>query len=257
MGEEYPELKKNKDFIIEQLVQEEERFDKTLEKGLKEFEKIATKDISGHDAFILFSTYGFPLEMTEELAKEKGLKIDEKEFEKEFEKHQELSRTVTAGKFKSGLADHSEEVTKLHTTAHLLLAALRQVLGKHVVQKGSNITAERLRLDFSHSEKMTPEQVKKVEDIVNEQIKKNLPVTCCEVSLEEAKKIEAMGVFETKYGDKVRVYTIGPSTGPGLPFSCEICAGPHVKSTSELGYFRIKKEESSSAGVRRIKAVLE
>ena len=141
----------------------------------------------------------------------------------------------------------------------MLLAALRQVLGKHVVQKGSNITAERLRLDFSHSEKMTAKQLKKVEDIVNEQIKKDLTITCCEMSLEEAKKIEAMGVFETKYGAKVKVYTIGeaPSTGSGQAFSCEICAGPHVKSTGELGHFKIKKEESSSAGVRRIKAILE
>jgi len=233
----------NKDFIIEQLVQEEERFSKVLEKGLKEFEK-------GTDPFILFTTYGFPIEMTEELAKEKGIKIDRKKFEEEFKKHQELSRTATAGKFKSGLADHSERVTRLHTTTHLLLAALRQVLGDHVVQKGSNITAERLRLDFSHSEKMTPEQLKKVEDIVNEQIKKDLPVKFEEISLEEAKKIGAMGVFESKYGEKVKVYTIGN-------FSKEICAGPHIKSIGELGHFKILKEESSSAGVRRIKAVLE
>ena len=190
--------------------------------------------------------------MTEELAKEKGIKIDRKKFEEEFKKHQELSRTATAGKFKSGLADHSEQVTKLHTATHLLLAALRQVLGGHVYQKGSNITAERLRLDFSHSEKMTPEQIKKVEDIVNEQIKKDLPVSCCEVSLEEAKKMGAMGVFESKYGDKVKVYTAGDSK---KPFSCEICGGPHIKSIGELGHFKILKEESSSAGVRRIRAV--
>ena len=240
----------NKDFVTEQLVQEEERFGKTLEKGLKEFEK-------GTDPFILFTTYGFPIEMTEELAKEKGIKIDKKKFEKEFEKHQKLSRTATVGKFKSGLADHSEEVTKLHTAAHLLLAALRKVLGEHVNQKGSNITAERLRLDFSHPEKLTDEQLKKVEDLVNQQIKKDLPVSCCETSLDEAKKMGAMGVFETKYGDKVKVYSIGPSTGSGSPFSREICAGPHVKSTGQLGNFRIKKQESSSAGVRRIKAVLE
>jgi alanyl-tRNA synthetase len=247
MSDEYPELENNKDFIIEQLVQEEERFDKTLEKGLKEFEK-------GTDPFILFTTYGFPIEMTEELAKEKGIKIDRKKFEEEFKKHQELSRTATAGKFKSGLADHSEEVTKLHTATHLLLAALRQVLGDHVVQKGSNITAERLRLDFSHLEKMTPEQLKKVEDIVNEQIKKDLPVSCCEVSLEEAKKMGAMGVFESKYGDKVKVYTVGK---PKRPFSCEICGGPHITHTGELRHFKILKEESSSAGVRRIRAILE
>jgi alanyl-tRNA synthetase len=247
MKDEYSELNKNKDFIIEQLVQEEERFNKTLEKGLKEFEK-------GIDPFILFTTYGFPIEMTEELAKEKGIKIDKKKFEKEFKKHQELSRTATAGKFKSGLADHSEEVTKLHTAAHLLLSALRKVLGEHVSQKGSNITGERLRLDFSHSEKLTDEQLKKIEDLVNEQIKKNLLVSCCEISLNEAKKMGAIGVFETKYGDKVKVYTVGDSK---KPFSCEICAGPHVKSTGQLNNFRIKKQESSSAGVRRIKAVLE
>jgi len=247
MGDEYPELEKNKDFVIEQLVQEEERFNKTLEKGLKEFEE-------GTDPFILFTTYGFPIEMTEELAKEKGIKIDRKKFEQEFKKHQELSRTAIAGRFKSGLADHSEQVTKLHTATHLLLAALRKVLGNHVYQKGSNITAERLRLDFSHSEKLTPEQIKKVEDIVNEQIKKDLPVSCCEVSLEEAKKMMAMGVFESKYGDKVKVYTVGDKENP---FSCEICAGPHIKSTAELGHFKILKEEASSAGIRRIRAILE
>jgi len=247
MKDDYPELEKNKDFVIEQLVQEEERFNKTLEKGLKEFEK-------GTDPFILFTTYGFPIEMTEELVKEKGIKIDKEKFQEEFAKHQELSRTATTGKFKSGLADHSEQVTKLHTATHLLLAALRKVLGEHVYQKGSNITAERLRLDFSHSEKMTPEQLKKVEHIVNEQVRKDLPVSCCEMSLEEAKKIGAMGVFESKYGEKVKVYAIGDSK---KPFSCEICAGPHIKSTSELGHFRILKEESSSAGVRRIKAVVE
>jgi len=243
MGDEYPELKKNKDFIIEQLVQEEERFNRTLERGLKEFEK-------GTDPFILFTTYGFPIEMTEELAKEKGIKIDRKKFEEEFKKHQELSRTATAGKFKSGLADHSREVTKLHTATHLLLAALRKVLGSHVFQKGSNITAERLRLDFSHPEKLTPKQIKKVEDIVNQQIKKDLPVSCREMSLEEAKKSGAIGVFESKYGERVKVYSIDD-------FSKEICGGPHVERTGELGHFKIIKEESSSAGVRRIKAVLE
>lgn len=233
----------NKDFVIEQLIQEEERFGRTLEKGLREFEK-------GTDPFILFTTYGFPIEMTEELAKEKGIKIDKKKFEKEFKKHQELSRTATTGKFKSGLADHSEEVTKLHTAAHLLLAALRKVLGEHVSQKGSNITAERLRLDFSHSEKLTDEQLKKVEDLVNEQIKKDIPVVCEEMSLDDAKKKGAIGVFESKYGDRVKVYLIND-------FSQEICGGPHVEKTSELGHFKITKQESSSAGVRRIKAVLE
>ncbi|MFZ5559759.1 MAG: alanine--tRNA ligase, partial [Patescibacteria group bacterium] len=159
-------------------------------------------------------------------------------------------------KFKSGLADFSEAVTKLHTATHLLLATLRQILGNHVYQKGSNITAERLRLDFSHSEKLTPEQIKKVENIVNEQIKKDLPVSFEEMSLEEAKRIGAMGVFETRYGEMVKVYSIGISAQGGPPFSREICGGPHVKSTGELGHFKILKEEASSAGVRRIKAVL-
>jgi len=229
--------------VVEQLVQEEERFSKTLEKGLKEFEK-------GTDPFVLFTTYGFPIEMTEELAKEKGIKIDREKFEKEFKKHQELSKTTD--KFKSGLADDSVEVTKLHTATHLLLVALRQVLGNHVFQKGSNITGERLRFDFSHSEKLTEDQLKKVESIVNEQIKKDLPVSCCEVSLEEAKKMNAMGVF--KYEGKVKVYTVGDSK---KPFSCEICGGPHVESTGKLGTLKILKEESSSAGIRRIRAVLE
>jgi len=278
MGDEYSELKKNKDFIIEQLVQEEEKFGKTLERGLKEFEKLKPKikangfrefGLNADDLFNLYSTYGFPIELSfEELDKfykEHDLIIPEdvknrftRLFQESLKKHQELSRTATAGKFKSGLADHSEQVTKLHTAAHLLLAALRKVLGDHVVQKGSNITAERLRLDFSNSEKLTPEQLKEVEDMVNEQIEKNLPISCCEVPLAEARKMGAMGVFESKYGDKVKVYTVGaPSTGSGQAFSCEICGGPHVEATGKLGYFRIKKEESSSAGVRRIKAILE
>jgi len=241
--DEYPELEKNKNFIIEQLIQEEERFNKTLEKGLKEFEK-------GTDPFILFTTYGFPIEMTEELAKEKGIKINKKRFQEELKKHKKLSRTATAGKFKGGLAEHSEKITKLHTATHLLLAALRQVLGKNVYQKGSNITNERLRLDFSYSKKMAPGQIKKVEDIVNKKIKENLPVSCDEMSLKEAKKNKAMGVFETKYGERVKVYSIGD-------YSKEICGGPHVKFTGQLGHFKVKKEESSSFGVRRIKAILE
>jgi len=247
MNDEWPELKKNEDFIIEQFVQEEEKFGKTLEKGLKEFEK-------GTDPFILFTTYGFPIEIIEELAKEKGIKIDKKKFEEEFKKHQELSRTATVGKFKSGLADNSEQVTKLHTATHLLLAALRKILGEHVFQKGSNITAERLRLDFSHGEKITVEQIKQVEEMVNEVITKDLPVNCVEVSLEKAKEIGAMGVFESKYDDKVKVYSVGT---PDCPYSCEICSGPHIEKTSQLGHFKILKEEASSAGVRRIKAILE
>lgn len=243
MDDEWPELKKNEKFILEQFNQEEEKFDKTLERGLKEFEK-------GIDPFILFTTYGFPIEMIEELAKEKGIKIDKEKFEKEMQQHQELSRTATVGKFKSGLADNSEQVTKLHTATHLLLAGLRKVLGENIFQKGSNITAERLRFDFSYGEKMTKEQIKKVEDLVNEQIKKDLPVSCEEMSLENARKKNAMGIFESKYGDKVKVYSVEN-------FSCEICSGPHAQKTGDLGHFKILKEEASSAGVRRIKAVLE
>jgi len=269
MSDEYPELKKNKDFVIEQLVQEEEKFHKTLEKGLKRFNEYVLRrepdkrgvgvawdqrELWGKYAFDLYQTYGFPKEIMQDLCKENDIKFDEKGFEEEFKKHQELSRTATAGKFKSGLADNSEQVTKLHTATHLLLAALRKVLGEHVYQKGSNITAERLRLDFSHSEKLAQEQLKKVEDIVNEQIKKDLSVSCCEMSLEEAKKMGAMGVFESKYKDKVKVYSVGT---PECPFSCEICAGPHVEKTGQLGHFKILKEEASSAGVRRIKAAVE
>lgn len=247
---DYPELKKNHDFIIEQFVREEERFTQTLEKGLKEFEKISTKNITGYDAFVLFTTYGFPVEVTKELAAERGITVDENGFNEEFKKHQDLSRTASAGKFKGGLADHSEQTTKLHTATHLTLAALRLVLGNHVYQKGSNITAERMRLDFSHPDKMTAEQIKQVEDLVNEQIQKNIDVTRDEVDLEEAKHRNAMGVFEHKYDDKVKVYTIGN-------FSCEICGGPHVTNTGVIGHYRILKEEASSAGVRRLKAIIE
>jgi len=246
---DYQELKKNRDFIVEQLIREEEKFLQTLEKGMKEFNKLATKDISGYDAFILFSSYGFPLEMTKELAEEKGIKIDEAGFDKEFKKHQDLSRAGAEQKFKGGLADNSETSARMHTAAHLLLAALRQVLGDQVFQKGSNITPERIRFDFSYGEKMTPEQIKRVENLVNEQIQKEIPVICEEMPLEEAKKRGAMGVFEHKYGDKVKVYTIGG-------FSSEICGGPHTKNTADLSHFKILKEESSSAGVRRIKAVI-
>jgi len=259
-GKVYPELRKNVDFIIEQLKNEEAKFKQTLERGLKEFKKLddrrqTTDDrILGVDAFDLYQTYGFPIEMTKELAEECGLTVDEDGFKKELKKHQELSRTASVGKFKGGLADASEETKKLHTAAHLLLASLRKVLGDHVVQKGSNITAERLRFDFSHSEKMTDEQKQEVERLVSDAIEKDLPVVYEEMSLEEAKKQKAMGVFESKYGEKVKVYTIG--AGDNV-FSKEICGGPHVERTGELGNFKIKKEQSSSAGVRRIKAVLD
>ncbi|MFH0923428.1 MAG: alanine--tRNA ligase [Candidatus Falkowbacteria bacterium] len=256
----YPELRKNIDFVIEELKKEEIKFAMTLEKGLKEFIKLEIRSkklkniIEGKDAFDLYQTYGFPIEMTKELAEEKGLVIDEDGFNKELKKHQQLSRTASAGKFKGGLADSSEETAKLHTAAHLLLAALRKVLGDHVVQRGSNITAERLRFDFSHGEKITDEQKQEVEKLVNKAIRDNLPVSREEMNIDEAKKLGAMGVFDSKYGEKVKVYKIGEG---GNVFSYEICGGPHAENTNGLGNFKIKKEQSSSAGVRRIKAVLE
>ncbi len=250
--DDYPELKANKKFILEELEKEEKKFEQTLEKGLNKFKKI-TKDkkLNGKNAFLLYQSYGFPKEMIEEECRKNKIKFSEKEFEKEFEKHQELSRTASAGRFKSGLADKGEETTKLHTATHLLLAALRTILkDPNIIQKGSNITAERLRFDFSFPRKLTKEELKQIEDLVNAQIQKSCEVIREEMSLEEAKKKGAIGVFEKKYGEKVSVYTIGD-------FSKEICAGPHVKNTCELGKFRIIKEESSSAGVRRIKAILE
>ncbi|MDP1845794.1 MAG: alanine--tRNA ligase [Candidatus Moranbacteria bacterium] len=254
-GESYPELTGNKDKIFEELELEETRFKQTLEKGLKKIKEVIaesrkTEKISGSEAFGLFSTYGFPLELTREIAKEHEIGVDEDGFHEAFKKHQELSRTASGGMFKGGLADAGEKSAQLHTATHLLLAALRKVLGEHVLQKGSNITAERLRFDFSQDKKMTPEEISEVEELVNEAILKDIPVKCAEMTLEEAQKAGAMGVFGEKYGDKVKVYSI-------LDFSREICGGPHAASTGELGKFRIKKEEASSAGVRRIKAVLE
>jgi len=250
-GEAYPEIKRKENDIITIVQREEEKFEKTLEEGLKQFEK-------GLDAFELYTTYGFPLELTMELAKEKRKTIDVEEFNKKFKEHQELSRTASAGMFKGGLADAGMQATKYHTATHLLLAALRRVLGDHVYQRGSNINAERLRFDFSHPQKMTAEEIKEVEDIVNQKIKEDLEVICKEMSLEEAKGKGVMGVFENKYGERVKVYTIGNSSTSSEPsFSREICGGPHVKKTSELGKFKIIKEESSAAGVRRIRAILE
>lgn len=249
-GNIYPELEKNSKFIIQNLEEEENKFKQTLEKGLKKFNKLDSKEISGKEAFDLFQTYGFPLEITEELAKEKEITVDKVGFQKEFEQHQELSRTATEGKFKSGLADNSEQTTKYHTATHLLLASLRKVLGNHVSQKGSNITSERIRFDFSHPQKMTNEEREKVEELVNGAIKEDTPVVCEEMTLGEAKEKNITGVFEHKYGKKVKTYTVGA-------FSQEICGGPHVERTGVLGHFKILKESSSSAGVRRIKAVLE
>ncbi len=264
-GEVYSQVRTKETDIITVIQKEEEKFAKTLEKGLKEFkvqsskfkvqnQNLKPKTIPGEIVFDLYQSYGFPLEMTKELAEEENLKIDESGFLKEFKKHQEISRAGAEKKFKGGLADVRKETIKLHTAAHLLLESLRRVLGNHVYQKGSNINAERLRFDFSHPDKLTDEEKQKVEDLVNEQIQKNLPVSFKEMTLEDAKRIGAMGVFEAKYGKKVKVYTIGKGDNV---FSREICGGPHVKNTSELGKFKIKKEQSSGAGVRRIKAVLD
>ena len=253
--EVYPELGRNEEFILTELEKEEQVFDKTLDKGLKAAEKIfemigEEEVLSGGLAFRLYDTFGFPIELTQELAEEKGKKVDIAGFEQKFKEHQEKSRQGAAQKFKGGLADHSEETTKLHTTTHLLNAALRRVLGDSVFQKGSNINPERLRFDFSFDRKMTEDEIGKVTELVNEAIQAGLPVVCEEMTVEEAKASGAIGVFEDKYDKKVKVYSIGD-------FSKEICGGPHVSNTSELGTFKILKEQSSSAGVRRIKAVLE
>lgn len=257
LKEFYPELVENRKTIKEVILAEKDKFAKTLSHGEKEFEKVVNKlkqenknTIDGYTIFKLYETYGFPPEITADLAKEQGFEIDTSEFDKLFKEHQEKSRMGSEKKFKGGLAEQNEQTTKYHTATHLLHKALKIVLGDHANQCGSNITTERLRFDFTHSEKMTPEQLAKVEEIVNEQIKRDLPVTCEEMTLEEAKASGATGLFENKYGDRVKVYTIGD-------FSKEICGGPHVKHTGELGHFKIKKEESSSAGVRRIKAILE
>ncbi len=252
----YPHLKKNKQKIIDELNSEENKFEKTLDKGLKEFKKMSIdKNISCKQAFLLFQSYGFPIEMIEELAKENNVTVDCKGFFKECEKHQELSRTACAGKFKSGLADDTECTKKLHTATHLLNESLRIVLNNpNIQQKGSNITPERLRFDFNFDRKLTPQEIQDVEDMVNLKIKANLPITCENMLLQKAKDAGAQGVFEDKYDTKVKVYKMGSI---GKEFSKEICAGPHVDNTSELGIFKIIKESSSSSGIRRIKAVLK
>ena len=245
---QYPEVERNKNFIFTELEKEEAKFQRTIEKGLREFEKIQG-DISGHQAFILYTTHGFPVELIKEMAEERGSKVNVEEYKEEFKKHQELSRTAAEGKFKSGLADNSEQTTKLHTAAHLLLSALNKVLGEGISQRGSNINPERLRMDFNFERKLTDEEKKQVEDQVNEWIKQEIKVTREEMSVDEAKAQGAKGIFDSKYGDKVSVYTIENS-------SKEICTGPHVENTKEIGTFKIKKEQSVSSGVRRIKAVL-
>ena len=250
-GDYYTELRQNKERVFTELQNEEQKFAQTLEKGLREFEKMADKgDISGKDAFLLFQSYGFPLEMTEELADEKKVKVDVEGFLAEFQKHQELSRKGAEQKFKGGLADLSEATIRLHTATHLLNEALRKVIDPKIKQRGSNITPERLRFDFSFDRKLTQEEVKKVEDEVNRVIKKQMPVVCKEMTKEQAVKIGAEMEFGQKYPDKVTVYFMGD-------YSKEFCGGPHVKNTKEVGKFKIVKEEACSAGVRRIKAVVE
>ena len=254
LGESYPMLVEKQDKIVAGLLAEAQKFEKTLAQGLREFSKFweKNKSVSGEDAFNLYQSYGFPLEVTHELAHEQGLEVDREAFAAEFKKHQDLSRQGAEKKFAGGLADHSVETTRLHTATHLLHQALRQVLGDHVEQKGSNITAERLRFDFSHDKKMTPDEIKQVEDIVNEQIKKDLQVHSEQLTVEEAKARGAIGLFEDKYaqiGGKINVYFMGD-------YSKEICGGPHVQHTGQLGGIKISKEEASSAGIRRIKEIL-
>jgi alanyl-tRNA synthetase len=250
MQDPYEELSRNAQKIISEISIEEEKFKKVLLEGEYKIEQyIKDGKINSEEAFQLYTTYGFPLEEMIRL----GIQVDIKEFDEKIKKHQDLSRAGGKQKFSGGLADHSDEVKRLHTATHLLQAALRSVLGDHVAQKGSNITAERLRFDFSHPEKMTKEQLQKVEDIVNKQIQKKLRVWWQEMTVADAKNKGALGLFTQKYGEKVKVYTVGEDN---VFFSRELCGGPHVENTSELKKFKIIKEEASSAGIRRIKAIL-
>ena len=256
LKEMYPELEQNRETIKNVINEEKDKFVKTLTHGEREFDKEMQKakqegktQIDADIVFRLYDTYGFPPEVTKELADENNMTVDLKGFEELFKAHQEKSRMGSTQKFKGGLADQNEKTIAYHTATHLLHQALRTVLGEHVKQSGSNITEERLRFDFTHPQKMTKEEIQKVEDLVNQQIQRDLPVTCEEMSYEDAKKSGAIGLFTDKYGDKVKVYTIGD-------FSKEICGGPHVTHTGDMGRFKIKKEESSSSGIRRIKAVL-
>jgi alanyl-tRNA synthetase len=248
----YPELERNKGFIIEHLTQEEKKFSKALRRGLRKFNQIfqEKETITAKDAFLLFTSFGFPLEITTELAEEIGIQIDHEVFSKEFEHHRELSRKATAGTFQSGLADHSERTTQLHTATHLLQQALRDVLGNHVEQKGSNITPERTRFDFSHKEFLSEEELKKVETIVNQKIKEALPVKKEIMTAQEAKKQGALGFFEDRYEGNVSVFSVGS-------FSKEICTGPHVNNTQEIGHFKIQKQKNIGTGLMRIRATVE
>ena len=268
-GEAYPNLHEKKEYILSEIKNEADRFEATLAQGIKEFEKcvqgidrknafMSQKDpsyvketvIGGKQAFRLYDTYGFPLELTEELAAERGLSVDREGFDAAFREHQEKSRAVQGGQFKGGLESHSEMATKYHTATHLLNAALKAVLSPDCNQKGSNITDERMRFDFNFERPMTKEEIQAVEDLVNEKIKEDIPVVYREMSLDEARAEHFVGVFDSKYGDVVKTYSIGD-------FSKEMCGGPHVEHTGVLGHFKIVKEQSSSAGVRRIKAILE
>jgi alanyl-tRNA synthetase len=275
-GDVYPEVKRNRDFVLTEMAAEESKFRNTIEQGLKEVEKLLAgfriafektnqiiKEISGKQAFKLYDTYGFPLEMTQEIAVENGLTVDVNAFEEAFKAHQELSRAGAEQKFKGGLADHSEISTRYHTATHLLHAALIKVLGPHATQRGSNITHERMRFDFGHPQKMTSEEVRAVEDLVNAAIVKDYPVSWKEMSFAEAKELGAIGLFEDKYEAKIKVYVVGDAAKPAtadptnVTFSREVCGGPHVEHTGLVGKFKITKEEAVSAGVRRIKAIVE
>ena len=250
----YPEIGENAEKIVTELEKEVARFSSVLQQGLKEFEKVISylpvKRLSGKTAFKLYDTYGFPIEMTVELAKEIGYEVDVEGYHKAFEEHQQKSHAGAEQRFKGGLQDNTEEVTRLHTATHLMNAALRTLVDENIRQKGSNITAERLRFDFNLDRPLTPEEIKKIEEYVNNAIAAKADVICTEMTVAEAKAMGAIGVFDSKYGEKVKVYEMGK-------YSTEICGGPHAANTGELGHFRIVKEQSSSAGVRRIKAVLE
>jgi alanyl-tRNA synthetase len=251
-GGAYPELQKNADRISSELLAEEDKFSRTLQNGLKEVERVRrevdnTRDIPGETAFYLYESFGFPKELTEEVL---GRKVDSESWNASMKAHQDRSRQGAEKKFKGGLADQSWTSTRYHTATHLLHKALREVLGTWVEQRGSNITSDRMRFDFSHPQKMTPEEVRKVESLVNEAITRDLPVHYEEMSVDEAKNRGAIGLFEERYGDRIKVYVVGD-------FSSEICGGPHVAHTGQIGRFKIVKEEASSSGIRRIKAVLE
>ena len=248
----YKEVERNQEFIVKNLKAEEEKFRKTLTKALRRFDRIfqESNTITGQDAFLLFTSFGLPLEMTRDLAEERGIAIDMEQFTKQFEEHREKSRTATQGKFKGGLADHSEEITKLHTATHLLQTALRKVLGNEVTQNGSNITDERLRFDFTFSRKLTPDEVEQVEKMINDIIAQDLAVEQSFMKYDDAIAKGALAFFKENYGEEVSVYNIGE-------FSLELCGGPHVESTKVLGKFKIAKQKKIGAGIVRIRAVLE